>query len=227
MKPKIGGALFDDLRKAAAVEWAHYVDHPFVSQLGQGTLPERAFRHYLAQDYLFLVHFARAYALAVYKADDLDDMRQAGDMMTAILNVEMGLHVDYCASWGLDEAAMQQVPEDPATVAYTRFVLDRGMAGDLLDLHVALAPCVVGYAEIGSRLAADGATSRSDHPYEAWVEMYAGVEYQSLAEGQTALLDRLYEKRAGAGRRPRLIDTFRAATRLEADFWQMALDAAN
>ena len=31
---------------------------------------------------------------------------------------------------------------------------ERGLAGALLDLHVALAPCVIGYGEIGVRLAA-------------------------------------------------------------------------
>ncbi len=52
------------------------------------------------------------------------------------------------------------MPHRPATQIHhpgtrqepTRFVLDRGMAGDLLDLHVALAPCVLGYAEIGTAL---------------------------------------------------------------------------
>ena len=47
---------------------------------------------------------------------------------------------------------MEAAPEDLACMAYTRFVLERGMSGDLLDLHIALAPCIVGYAEIGARL---------------------------------------------------------------------------
>lgn len=33
-------------------------------ELGDGTLPDAAFRMYLVQDYLFLIQFARAYALA-------------------------------------------------------------------------------------------------------------------------------------------------------------------
>ena len=37
---------------------------------------------------------------------------------------------------------MAAEPEALETVAYTRFVLDRGLAGDRLDLEVALAPCV-------------------------------------------------------------------------------------
>jgi len=37
-------------------------------------LPEQCFRHYLVQDYLFLIHFARAYALAAYKSETLADI---------------------------------------------------------------------------------------------------------------------------------------------------------
>lgn len=119
--------------------------------LADGTLPQAAFRRYLTQDYLFLTHFVRAYALAGYKSTQLDDLQAAASGMAALLP-EMRLHVAYCAEWGLSEAEMAAEPEVVETVAYTRFVLERGTAGDLLDLHVALAPCVLGYAEIGAML---------------------------------------------------------------------------
>ena len=61
--------LFDRLKESCAKDWQKYTEHEFVRQLGAGTLPEAAFRHYLIQDYLFLIQFARAYALAVYKSD--------------------------------------------------------------------------------------------------------------------------------------------------------------
>ena len=60
--------LFGRLRRDAGAAWEGYVAHPFVVALGEGTLPEAAFRHYLIQDYLFLIHFARAYALAGTRA---------------------------------------------------------------------------------------------------------------------------------------------------------------
>ena len=86
--------LFDQLKANCTQDWTAYVEHDFVRQLGAGTLPEAAFRQYLIQDYLFLIQFARAYALAVYKSDTLPDMRQAAAGMSAILDIEMGLHVD-------------------------------------------------------------------------------------------------------------------------------------
>ena len=218
--------LFARLRAAAAVEWGRYVDHAFVRQIGAGTLAERSFRYYLGQDYRFLIHFARAWGLAVYKSENLGEMRHASAALRAILDVEMGLHVAYCAGWGMREQEMEALPEDDATTAYTRFVLDRGLAGDLLDLETALAPCIIGYAEIAQTLRSDPATKGAGNPYGEWIDMYAGSEYRAVARAAAEELDRLWQARAGGGRFDSLVKTFRQATRLEAAFWQMGLEAA-
>ena len=220
-----GSGIFDRLKTACAAEWRAYTDHAFVRALGDGTLPEISFREYLGQDYLFLIHFARAYGLAAFKAGDIDDIRLAAQGLDAMINVEMGLHVKFCAGWGLTEAGMAALPEADATLAYTRFVLERGMAGDLLDLHVALAPCIIGYAEIGASLAERCGPALADNPYREWIELYASSEYREVADDEAAYLDRLMAKRGGPGRLDGLIETFRQATRLEAAFWQMGLDA--
>ena len=216
--------LFARLRAANGDAWHDYVEHEFVTRLADGSLPDVCFRHYLGQDYLFLIHFARAYALAVYKSDNLADMRAAAAGMSAILDTEMALHVDYCRGWGLDEAAMAALPEATATMAYTRYVLEAGLQGDLLDLYVALGPCVLGYGEIGARLTATPTTLRDGNAYGAWIDMYAGAEYQEVARAHGAALDRLWTLRAGEGRFDSLARTYGQATRLEADFWQMGLD---
>lgn len=214
--------LFERLKAGAAEAWQDYVGHAFVRQLADGSLPEASFRHYLVQDYLFLIQFARAYGLAVYKSSDLDDIRAAAATLSAIIDTEIGLHVEFCAGWGLSPADMANAPEASATTAYTRYVLDRGMAGDLLDLHVALAPCIIGYAEIGA-IHAD--TAGPDHPYGAWIGMYASDDYQQVAADEACLLSSLYERYGSSARMADLQQTFAKATRLEADFWQMGLDA--
>jgi thiaminase (transcriptional activator TenA) len=220
------GELFRRLVGAAGEAWPAYTRHEFVLALARGDLPEAAFRRYLVQDYLFLLHFARAWGLAVYKSDTLAEMRRAHSLVAAILDVEIGLHVEYCRSWGLSEAGMTAEPEAAETVAYTRFVLDRGLAGDRLDLEVALTPCMIGYAEIAAERMAEPATRRDGNPYREWLDMYAGEEYQGLARDCAAALDDQFARRGGEGRLPSLAASFTAATRLEADFWQMGLDAA-
>jgi len=217
--------LFQRLVAAAEAAWPAYTRHEFVLRLAAGDLPEACFRRYLVQDYLFLLHFARAWGLAVYKSDTLAEMRRAQALVAATLDVEIGLHIEYCRGWGLSEAAMAAEPEASATVAYTRFVLDRGVAGDRLDLETALAPCIVGYAEIAAERVADPATRRDGNPYREWLDMYAGDDYQRLAREAAAALDEQFAHRGGEGRIPALAATFATAARLEADFWQMGLDA--
>ncbi|MEL6734836.1 MAG: thiaminase II [Pseudomonadota bacterium] len=215
--------LFDRLKADCADEWALYTRHSFVEQMGDGTLPQTAFRDYLVQDYLFLIQFARAYALAIYKGRSLSQMRHGLEGLKAILDVEMDLHVRLCAGWGLNEQALEQAPEKTQTIAYTRFVLDAGMAGDLLDLYIALAPCMIGYGEIGARLAEGGVLD--ENPYGEWINEYASDGYQELTQATIANLDHLAATSMTEARYPALRELFRAATLLEADFWQMGLDA--
>ena len=218
--------LFDRLKAACPVAWDGYIRHEFVRGLGAGTLPQPAFRYYLLQDYLFLIHFARAYGLAAFKADNLADLRRAAGALYHIAENEMALHVGYCAGWGVDETEMASAPEDPANMAYTRYVLERGLAGDALDLAVALAPCIVGYAEVGTWLKTGGGPSAADNPYQEWIDTYSAADYQEVAWAHAAHLDDLLERRGGPGRLDRLTRTFEEATRLEIAFWQMGLDAA-
>lgn len=219
-------SLFLRLRDAAGADWQAYVAHQFVRQLAAGTLPAAAFRHYLVQDYLFLIHFARAFALAVFKSDTLADMRDRSATLHALLHTEMHLHVGFCRDWGISESDMEAAPEAPQTMAYTRYVLERGLAGDVLDLEVALAPCTVGYAEVANAILADPARMTANNPYQPWIDMYAGAEYQAVAASAVARLDRVGAARGAEARFPVLAKTFAEASRLEAAFWQMGLDAA-
>ena len=223
------GTLFGALKASCQADWDAYVGHSFVRQLADGSLPKACFRHYLTQDYIFLIHFSRAWALAVYKSEHLDDLRQAASVVDGLLNHEMALHVSFCAEWGLSEAEMAAVPEAQGNLAYTRFVLDKGAGGDLLDLLVALSPCVMGYGEIGKTLAADPATVLDGNPYRAWIETYAGDDYQGVAQAASEQLERVARRRIGedvmgSGRWLSLAETFKVATRLEVGFWDMGLN---
>ena len=102
--------MYHRLREGAGRDWRAYVEHDFVRRLADGSLPEACFRHYLIQDYLFLIQFARAYGLAAYKASELEDIRAASAALGAIVDTEIKLHLVFCADWGLSEADMASGP---------------------------------------------------------------------------------------------------------------------
>ncbi|WP_299349638.1 thiaminase II [uncultured Shimia sp.] len=212
------------MREASAETWRDYTRHAFVEGLKDGTLPREAFLHYLRQDYVFLIHFSRAWALAVVKSETHDEMLTAVGTVNALVAEEMQLHVGICEAAGITQDELFATPERAENLAYTRFVLEAGYSGDLLDLLAALAPCVMGYGEIGSRL---GAEATSD-TYRDWIDTYAEGDYQSACQAVGDLLDSALTRRIGADfeaspRWDRLCHTFRTATELEVNFWQMGL----
>jgi len=218
---------FEDLKKACHLEWRDYIEHSFVKQLGNASLTPEAFQHYLKQDYLFLIQFARAFALAAYKSPTLSDLRQAKEGLQAIVDVELDLHISYCKEWGISEAELANLPEARATLAYTRYVLDTGNRGDLLDLHVALSPCMVGYGEIANWLNKRAETIRGEqNPYDAWIAMYESDEFQDAMHAEIRWLDeRLAD--VSPSRFEQLTRIFSDATRLEIDFWEMGLEQSD
>lgn len=163
-------------REDVKAVWKDYIHNPFVTGIGDGTLPLESFKKYLIQDYLFLVQYARAVCLAAYKAKSAEDMF-AGANCVLHIQEEMKLHVEYCKEFGLSVEYMRAADEHPACTAYTRYVLDVGHAEDWLALQVALAPCMIGYRAIGEHLLADPATKRDGNTYWKWIETYAGAEY--------------------------------------------------
>ncbi|MEY8116907.1 TenA family protein [Falsihalocynthiibacter sp. BN13B15] len=219
------GKSFALWREGAAGAWQDYTRHAFVEGLRDGSLPREAFVQYLIQDYVFLVHFSRAWSLAVVKSETLEEMKVCAATVDALVNHEMSLHVSVCATEGIDEAKLFNATEAVENLAYTRYVLDAGLQGDFLDLMAALAPCVMGYGEIGLRLAESKAP---DTPYADWINTYANPGYQSVCARVGSMIDGAVARRIGKlATSPRvnaLQDRFSMATTLEVGFWQMGLN---
>ncbi|WP_354697875.1 Aminopyrimidine aminohydrolase [Paraconexibacter sp. AEG42_29] len=213
------GRFSDDLRSGSAPIWEAQHAHPFVRGIADGTLPDPVFAHFLAQDYVFLVAYARLLALGTARAPDLATMERFAALTQAILTEEMALHRALCAEVGLDAAALERTVPAPTTQAYTDFLLRTASLGDVAELAAALLPCMWGYAEIGARLA-DG--PRPDSPrYAAWIDTYADPGFQELATWCRGLVDDLGRDAAPAARE-RMAFAFRTCSRHELAFWEMA-----
>lgn len=219
------GTSFALWRAGCPDPWHAYTQHAFVQGLRDGTLPRASFLHYLVQDYVFLVHFARAWSLGVVKAETLSEMKVCANTVDALVNHEMALHVKTCAEAGIDEATLFAAREEFENLAYTRYVMDAGLQGDFLDLMAALAPCCFGYGEIGVQLARSAAP---DTPFRGWIDTYADAEYQSVMVSVGQMMDAAVTRRLGpepaqSARWPHLQARFETATRLEVAFWDMGL----
>lgn len=202
--------------------WSEFIDHPFVRGIANGTLPLESFIFYLKQDYLYLQHYARAAALAAYKASTMEEIGTNASIVVHIAK-ESQLHLDYCARWGITKEDVLNTPESVFNSAYTRYVLDKGASGDMLDLKAAMAPCLLGYGEIGLKLFNDPATKRDGNPYWDWICQYAADDYQAAVVTGLAELEELaaHSISSSESRFKDVCKTFEQATRLEVMFWEM------
>lgn len=214
--------LFDTLVANTASHWQRYTQHDFLRQIGNGSLPTAQFEHYLKQDYIFLIHFARAFGLAAFKSRNVSELKQATNSLNGIINMELDLHIQYCQKRGISQQTLEDTVESTPNMAYTRYVMERGLAGDLTDLNVALAPCIVGYAVSAKWLQNQSFLVTQNNPYSDWIAMYASDDYQAVAQAHRNAINSV--PIPDNNRLQELTKTFEAATRLEIDFWQMGLE---
>lgn len=201
--------------------WDAYIGHDFVSQLAAGTLAPDSFRHYLTQDYLYLLHYTRVMALSVYKSETLAQMRVGQAGINAMLDLEIGMYLDFCQQWGIALEEVENTPESPATIAYSRYILDAAMSGSLVELYAAIAPCLMGYGEIGKRIKEQGFVA--GNPYQIWIDVFASDEFQAITAQNEAHINELLAD-ASPTQADKFQRLFNTASRMETNFWQMALD---
>ena len=209
--------LSERLHEVVAPIWQKTLTHPFVTGLGDGTLPLENFRFYMCQDYVFLIEYSRLLALATAKAPDLDTMGRFANLLDATLNREMALHREFAAQCGISPAELAATQAAPTTYAYTRHLIRVASLGDLAETVAALLPCQWGYCDIGQTLARRGKPATMPF-YAQWVDMYASPEFAALATWLRELLDSL----AGTASEERLVEIFRTSARYEYLFWEMA-----
>lgn len=201
--------------------WDDYIQHDFVKQLTAGTLAPNSFRHYLVQDYLYLIHYTRVMALSVYKSDTLAQMRVGQAGINAMLDMEIAMYLDFCRQWNIPLEQVENAPESAITIAYSRYILDAAMSGSLAELYAAIAPCLMGYGEIGKRIKDEGFIA--DNPYQPWIDVFSSDEFLSITAQNEAQINTLLVD-ASPAQADKFQRLFNTAARMEVNFWQQALD---
>ncbi|GAB6876371.1 TenA family protein [Thermaerobacter litoralis] len=190
------------------------LEHPFVQGIGRGDLPRSRFAWYVGQDAAFLEAFARAYALALAKAPDLEAMTALQELLQGVLD-ELRLHRAYAARWGVDLRPEPSL----ATRAYTGFVLEVAWSRPVGLIAAAMTPCMRLYAFLGQSL---GSGQRPDNPYRDWIATYASPDFAALAARLENLLNR-WNAGASALQPPaEVAAVYRTAMALELAFFEAA-----
>ncbi len=212
----------DEIEVATKPQREAMMKHPFVSGIGDGSLSENRFRHFMTQDYVYLIDYARCLAMGTVKAPDLETMSWFGGAVDHILNTEMELHRSYCARLGIPSHELEATRHAPTTYSYTSYLLRVAQIGSFGELIASLVPCMWGYWKVGEMLAAQGEPSNAPQ-YAEWIRMYAGEDSRTVALEARAVCNRVAVT-AGTRERDAMREAYITCMRYERDFWQMAWD---
>ncbi|AKP75869.1 MULTISPECIES: thiaminase II [Priestia] len=203
--------------------WRQNHNHPFVQGMGDGTLEKEKFRFYMIQDYLYLIDYAKLFAIGAMKATDLQTMGKFAALLDSTLNEEMSLHREYAKKFEISEKELEKAQPSPTTLAYTHYMLHVGQSGTLAELVAALLPCMWSYWEIGKELSEK--PGANNEFYREWIEMYSSEEFGELATWCINLFDSLTEDKSEV-ELEKLEEIFLNTTRFEYMFWDMAYNEA-
>ena len=208
------------LRKLTVSIWDAQLSHPFVTALGDGTLPEQKFQYYILQDARFLGDLSRVFAAGALRAPDSDSALRFVKLAEETITVERGLHENYGKRWNLTPKQMTSVPMAPTNYAYTRHMLAVAAAGTAAEVTVVALPCAWVYCVVGRHLLRKGPPPKN-HPYRDWLMLYASPEFAEVQVWMRKKVDQ-WAKTAGKEELRRMEESFIISSRYEWMFWEMA-----
>lgn len=213
---KFSESLYESVKEI----WESYYTHPFVKGIGDGTLEIDKFKFYMIQDYIYLLDYAKVYALGIVKADREDIMQGFSSMVNNILNGEMSIHRSYMKRLGITYEEIENTKASLANISYTNYMLAVSQIGGLPEVSVSLLACMWSYLEIGRNLSKNpGAV---DHEfYGEWIRGYISKEYVECTKWLIDLVDELSENLSPRDKE-RLKEIFINTSKYEAMFWDMS-----
>lgn len=197
-----------DLLAGHARAWQAAVTHPFLDEVREGTLDERAFDRWLVQDHLFVGVLIRAQSGVLAAAPRIDMTVLAGGLVALV--EELDWFETVAERRGLELDAMPL----PANRDYAAFLLGLP-AQPYVVAAVALWAVERAYLDAW-RSAAPGAP-----PYREFVERWTVPAFAAYVDGLQTNADQAWVT-ATDDRRAAAEDALLTVARHEAAFWQMA-----
>ena len=209
------------LLAASADLWAEYNDHPFVRGIADGSLDQEKFRFYMIQDYLYLIDYAKVFALGVAKARDMDTMRLFAGYVHQILDGEMDIHKGYMQRLGIPLAEAERTPRALDKLSYTAYMLQVAYDEGPAEIAAAILSCAVSYEHIARKIVSEYPDAASHPFYGEWVEGYANADYSAANQVLMDLTERLTAGYSEV-QLQHLEEIFCICSRYEMAFWDMA-----
>lgn len=187
-------------------------EHPFITEMMDGSLPVEKFTRYLAQDEIYIGNYgAEMYMLA--------DMIPAGEKQEMFrqfaesgIEAEKAMHALLIERFSIDTA----VEPSRTTTEYMNHTRKAIESGDLELSLAAMLPCMWIYNEVGRFIVAHSHTEGNS--YAEWIAAYSSDEFTEGVDKVLAMIDELAAK-CSPEKQQQMLDAYLRAAELEWEFW--------
>ena len=208
------------LIKAATPLFEEFYRHPFVQGLGNGELDKDKFVFYMVQDYLYLIDYAKVFAVGIAKAHDTETMRAFATSVFNILSGEMDIHRGYMERLGITCEEAENTPVSLANRSYTSYMISKAYEGGPAEVTAAILSCAVSYEMIACELVKEYPESSNHEFFGDWIKGYTSDEYKRENRDLITLMNRLTEGYSEVQIK-HLEEIFVECTKYEGMFWDM------
>lgn len=206
----------DNLRLACVDDWSAAVEHRFVRELCDGTLPDAVMGAYLVQDHRFLDAFLTLLGGAIASADTFKARLRFGQFAGMVSGDENDYFLRSFAALGISDAARAAIPDSAATTGFQAIMREAAQTRSY--------PAILAVLTVAEWLYLDWA-SAAPRPLPArfvhaeWITLHDNPFFRDFVAFLRTELDRV-----GPGAAAQAQDFFTRAVALERAFFDAACD---
>lgn len=186
------------------------MEHPFLAELADGTLPKDKFRYYISQDNKYIDVYTRVLAHIASRLPDMDDVDTFLQFAKDGVATERILHAQYNPD--------SDIQKSNAYEFYTAYLKSQAQEDIAVEV-AAILPCFWVYLAVGKYLLS--IARLEGNPYRAWLETYSDPAFDESTAKAIAICDKLAAATTDAVRE-KMSEAFVKATKLEWLFWNSA-----
>lgn len=202
--------------------WEKCYKSRFVQELAKGTLPFEKFKFYIIQDSIYLKHYARVYAMAMYRSTTLKDIKVFYDILNFVSDGESVVRLNYLKKFGITDDDIEFMKATETNKNYTDYMLHIAETEDVPEILMAVLPCMIGYCYVFTEVVKNYKDIKSSLYWEI-IEDYANNDYVKNCEFWAHYTDNKCEC-LPAARKEKLKQIFRQASLHELYFWEMVFE---
>lgn len=213
----------DYLFKEVEEIWNDYLTHPFVKEIGEGTLDKDKFKNYLIQDYLYLKEYSKVFCIGIVKSRTMEEMRFFYNSIKGTMNDETAVHIKYLEGFGMSQEDVEKCGCKLVTSSYTGYMQALALTGELKEIAATIMPCTWSYSYIGKYLLETYGENLENNFYKQWIESYTSQEYTDFTNAWIEYINYIC-KNITEDEKKKLIGIFINSSIHEMKFWDMAYE---